>query len=252
MRVESPGRAHLSPFVKDAPGPRPGELTASGKRREPAGRVEPAPPPAPPVAGSGRCDRGAGPWDSEAPGLLSARRFAPDHPASRSQVSDGRETSAAKTGAGAGWQCASLRARVGRGQGPKAEGPGGTSGGGHRTSGSCRRPVGRRLASGHPPAGPRCWVFWGPQSGFTAASSSAAFDPRGRQYFRAGPRLGVRGERAACCLSQAEAADPAEFPPETLAFLSLELPGSLIPSSLRQTFFVLFWQTRILYLFYRE
>ena len=50
-RVEAPGRAHLSPFVKDARGPRPGELTASGKRREPAGRVEPAPPPAPPVAG---------------------------------------------------------------------------------------------------------------------------------------------------------------------------------------------------------
>ena len=99
MRVEAPGGAHLSPFVKDAPVTRSGELTASGKRREPAGRVEPAPPPAPAVAGSGRPGRGAGPWDSEAPGLLSARRFAPDHPASRSQVSNGRETSAAKTGA---------------------------------------------------------------------------------------------------------------------------------------------------------
>ena len=132
---------------------------------------------------------------------------------------------------------------MGREQGPRAEGPGGTSGGGHRTSGSCRRPLGRRVAAGHPLAGPRCCVFWGPQSGFTAASSSAALDPRGRQYFRAGPRLGVRGERAA---------DPAQFPPETLTFLSLELSGAFLPFSLRQTFFVLFWQTRVLCLFYRK
>ena len=134
-----------------------------------------------------------------------------------------------------------------KGREPRAEGPGGTSGGGHRTSGSCRRPGGRRLAGGHPPAGPRCCVFGGPQSGFTAASSSAAFDPGGRQHFRPGPRLGVRGERAARRRQQTQL-----FPPETLAFLSLELPGSFLSFSLRQTFFVLFWQTRILYLFYRK
>lgn len=195
VRAEAPGGAHLSPFVKGARGARPGELTARREEAGTAGRAARAPPPAPRLFGSGRGGRGAGPLDPLAPGLLSARRFAPSHPVGRSPVSDSREAGAARTRA----------AQVGSGHlacpgWDAAEDRGGTSGGGHRTSGSCGRPLGVRKPGGHPPQGGREGL-----QQFTLAQPSpsrclGSFNPGGRQYLRAGARRGVREERAAYCL----------------------------------------------------
>ncbi|KAJ8798474.1 hypothetical protein J1605_016753 [Eschrichtius robustus] len=148
--AEAPGGAHLSPFVKGAQGARPGELTARREEAGTAGRAARAPPPAPQLSGSGRDGRGAGPLDPLALGLLSARRFAPSRPVGRSPVSDSTETGAARTGA----------AQVGSGHlgcpgWDAAEDRGSTSGSGHRTSGSCGRPLGGRERGGRPPPGGR-------------------------------------------------------------------------------------------------
>lgn len=235
VRAEAPGGAHLSPFVKGARGARPGELTDRREEAGTAGRAARAPPPAPRLFGSGRGGRGAGPLDPLAPGLLSARRFAPSHPVGRSPVSDSREAGAARTRA----------AQVGSGHlgcpgWDAAEDRGGTSGGGHRTSGSCGRPLGVRKPGGillraveracsslhwrNPrPAG--AWEVSTPE-----VASIYAWAP-GVGCVRSG-----QGTTSACRVP----ANADEFLPETLARFSLGLPGSFLPLKLQQTFLFCF------------
>lgn len=183
----------LVSFVKDAPGPRPGELTASGKKAGARGASGAGPPPA---LGSWDADagRGAGPWDSEAPRTLSARRFAPDR-ASRSRNGNGGRDQRRENRCGSGLAVCVSAGGMGRGQGQARAGralPAAAT----APSGSCRRPVGR-----HAPVGISRWPavlgILGAAERVYSGFLQRRLRPRGRQYFRAGPRQELRGQRVA-------------------------------------------------------
>lgn len=89
--------------------------------------------------------------------------------------------------------------------------------------------------------------FWGRRAGLQRLPPAPPSTPEVASISARAPGLG--------CVESGQpggGSRPSCFRRRHLAFLSLELPGSFLSFSFRQTFFVLFWQTRILYLFYRK
>lgn len=198
MRVEAPGKAHLSPFVRCA-GPRPDGLTASGKRREPAGRVEPAPSPG--ASGSWvrtlqprRWTLGLGSSRTASRPPLRSRSPRWQVPGLRRQRDQRRENRVR----GAGWRVRLPAGRVGHGQGPKARAQAALPAAAYRTSGSCRRPVGRRLAEwASSRFGPRCCrqVLLGAAGRFPSGFLQRRLRPQRSPGISARAPGGCRGQR---------------------------------------------------------